>query len=135
MGFLIRMTFWLGVVLVLLPRGGSQSTSKANVSAIDAMSAAKATVTDVRSFCERQTDACSVGSQAAAAIGHRAQVGAKMLYEYLNEHLRSNDTGTAGKPVPPSVARPSRDTLAPTDRAPAWRGPSPRKDPRDDKPG
>jgi len=139
MRFLLRMAFWLAVVLVLLPSGGSQPTSKVNVSALDAMSAAKATVTDMRSFCERQPDACIVGSQAAVAIGHRAQAGAKMLYEYLNEHLGPNDTGTivnaaAGKSVPTPTARPSQQTLSPADLTPAWRGPPPRKEARGEGP-
>ena len=87
MRFLLRMAFWLTVILALLPSGGSQPMPKLTVSAIDAMLAAKATVTDMGSFCERQPDACTVGSQAAVAIGHRAQAGAKMLYEYFNEHV------------------------------------------------
>jgi hypothetical protein len=139
MRFLLRMAFWLTIVLVLLPSGGSQPTPNVNMSALDAMSAAKATVTDMRSFCERQPDACAVGSQAAVAIGHRAQAGAKMLYEYLNEHLGPNDTGTVasagtGKvPLPP--VRPSQQTLSPADLGPAWRGPQPpRKDTRTDRP-
>jgi len=138
MRFLVRMAFWLTVVLALLPSGGSQPTPKANVSAIDAMSAATATVTDMRSFCERQPDACVVGSHAAAALGQRAQAGAKMLYEYLNEHFGRSDTGTVvnaatGK-VPLPAARPSQHTLTPSDLAPAWRGPTPRKDTRGDRP-
>src|SRR5437660_1905416 len=116
MRFLLRMAFWLTVILALLPSGGSQPTPKLNVSAVDAMSAAKATVTDMRSFCERQPDACTVGSQTAVALGHRAQAGVKMLYEYLNEHLGPNDTGTVvnaatGKTVPLPPARPSQHTL------------------------
>jgi Family of unknown function (DUF5330) len=138
MRFLLRMAFWLTVVLVLLPSGGSQPTPNVNMSTLDAISAAKATVTDMRSFCERQADACVVGSQAAVAIGHRAQAGAKMLYEYLNEHLGPSDTGTVagtgtGKvPLPP--ARPSQHTLSPADLGPAWRGPQPRKEGRGDRP-
>jgi len=140
MRFLLRMAFWLTVILVLLPSGGSQPTPKGgNVSALDAMSAAKATVTDMRSFCERQPEACTVGSQTAVALGHRAQAGAKMLYEYLNEHFGPNDTGTVvsaatGKAVPLPPARPSQHTLSPNDMAPAWRGPPPRKDARGDRP-
>lgn len=139
MRFLFRMAFWLTVVLVLLPSGGSQPTPKVNVSALDAMSAAKATVTDMRSFCERQPEACTVGSQTAVALGHRAQAGAKMLYEYLNEHFGPNDTGTVanaatGKAVPLPPVRPSQHTLSPSDMTPAWRGPPPRKDARGDRP-
>ena len=125
MRFLLRMAFWLTVILALLPSGGSQPTPKLTVSAVDAMLAAKATVTDMGSFCERQPDACTVGSQAAVAIGHRAQAGAKMLYEYFNEHVGSHDGApvNAGKPVPLPTARPAQHTLSPADLAPAWRSP------------
>src|SRR2546427_11211629 len=120
MRLLFRMIFWLTLVLVLLPSVGSQTTSSGLVSAGDAASAAKATVTDMRSFCERQPEACTVGSQTAVALGHRAQAGAKMLYEYLNEHFGPNDTGTVvsaatGKAVPLPPARPSQHTLSPND--------------------
>ena len=122
---LLRMAFWLTVILALLPSGGSQPTPKLNVSAVDAMWAAKATVTDMRSFCERQPDACTVGSQAAVAIGQRAQAGAKMIYEYLSERLGSHDSGSpvnaaAGKAVPLPTARPSQHTLSSADLAPTW---------------
>ena len=128
MRFLLRMAFWLTVILALLPSGGSQPTPTLNVSAVDAMSAATATVTDMRSFCERQPDACTVGSQAAVAIGHRAQAGAKMFYEYLIEHLGSHESGVpasaaSAKAVPLPTARPSQHTLSTPDLAPAWRSP------------
>src|SRR5262249_498554 len=139
MRFLLRVAFWLAVVLVLLPSGGSQPTPGINVTALDAMSAAKATVTDMRSFCERQPDACSVGSQAAVAIGHRAQAGAKMLYEYLNDHLASaaaapQPNRPTAHPAPWPPARPSQRTLSPTGLAPAWRGSQPHREARRDRP-
>jgi hypothetical protein len=137
MRFLLRMAFWLTVILVMLPSGGSQPTPTVNVSALDAMSAAKATVTDMRSFCERQPEACTIGSQTAVALGHRAQAGAKMLYEYLNEHLGPSDTGTVGntgKMVPLPPAKPSQHTLSPNDLTAPWRGPQPRKEARGDRP-
>jgi hypothetical protein len=137
MRFLFRIMFWLTVVLVLLPSGGSQTQSNVHLSAGDAMSAAKATVTDARSFCDRQPEACAIGSQAAVAIGHRAQAGAKMVYQYLNEHLGTDDDGAnagTGKSTAPAAGRTPRDTLAPADLAAAWRGPRPRKEARLDRP-
>ena len=139
MRFLLRMAFWLTVILALLPSGGSQPTPTINVSALEAMSAAKATVTDMGSFCGRQPDACSVGSQAAVAIGHRAQAGAKMLYDYFNEHFGSQDAGTTanaanGTGLPLPTPRPSQHTLSPADLAPGWRGPQSRKETRSDRP-
>src|SRR5262249_1264756 len=125
MRFLLRMAFWLTVILALLPSGGSQPTPKLNVSAGDAMWAAKATVTDMRSFCERQPHACSVGSQAAVPIGQRAQAGAKKIYDHLNARLCSPTRGrpvnaATGKAVPLPTARPSQHTLSSADLAPAW---------------
>src|SRR5262245_45927029 len=94
MRFLLRMGFWLTVILVCLPSGGSQSTPKVNVGPVEAISAAGAAVSDMKQFCGRQSEACAVGSQVAAALGQRAQAGAKMLYEFLNEHVGQIDTGT-----------------------------------------
>jgi Family of unknown function (DUF5330) len=139
MRFLLRMAFWLTLVLALLPSGGSQPTPTVNVSAIDAMSAAKATVSDMGSFCERQPEACSVGSQTAVVIGQRAQAGAKKLYDYFSERFGAREAGptenaAAGKAVPLPPARPSQQTLSPADLAPAWRGPHQRKEARGDGP-
>jgi hypothetical protein len=117
------MAFWLTVILVLLPSGGSQPTPKVNVSASDAVSAAGATVSDMKQFCGRQSEACAIGSQVAVAIGHRAQAGARMLYEFLNAQRGPNDTGAIGKAVAGKAAGPSQHTLTAADLAPAWRGP------------
>jgi len=140
MFFLVRMTFWLGLVLVLLPFGSTQHNSPGNeVSASEAISAASATVGDLRGFCGRQPDACSVGSQVASAIGYRAQAGAKILYEALSEAMAPRETGSVGTSVSKNTLsksateksaaeHPSQSTLTPADMAPAWRGPPARKD-------
>ena len=92
MWFFLRMTFWLAVVLVLLPNGGSQAAPKSQVSASEAFSAARGAVTDFEHFCERQQEACVVGSRTAVTLRQRAQAGAKMLYEFLSERLGSSET-------------------------------------------
>ena len=82
----------LAVVLILLPTGGSQTAPKAQVSASEAFSAARGAATDFEHFCERQQEACVVGSRTAVTLGQRAQAGAKMLYEFLSERLGSNES-------------------------------------------
>jgi hypothetical protein len=133
MWFLLRMTFWLGVVLVLLPNVGSQPVPKSQISASEALLAAKDIVADIQHFCERQPEACVVGSQATVTLGQRAQVGAKILYEFLSEQFGSQESRSVrtkvSVPIPP--ARPSQHTLRPTDLAPPWRGPQPTDTPRD----
>jgi hypothetical protein len=53
MWFLLRMTFWLGIVLALLPSVGSQRVPKSQVSTSEALWAAKVVATDMQHFCER----------------------------------------------------------------------------------
>jgi hypothetical protein len=133
MRFLLRLTFWLGLIAILLPSSGSQPASHAQISATEALSAAKATVGDMGQFCGRQPEACTIGSQAAQVLGDRARAGAKQLYQFLNEKLAANEndavtTASAGKTIPLPPARPSQNTLMPADLVPAWHGPPPHKD-------
>jgi hypothetical protein len=135
MFFLLRMAFWLGVVLVLLPSGSpSHDQPASELGTSNAISAASATVHDLKGFCGRQPDACTVGSQLATAIGYKAQAGAKMLYEFLTEALAPRETGSLGGDTGKSLAgkspaqRASQNTLTPADLSPAWRGPPVRKD-------
>jgi hypothetical protein len=139
MFFLLRMAFWLGIVLILLPTGSPQPAAVNSVGATDAISAASATVGDLRQFCTRQPDACTVGSHVASELGYKAQAGAKMLYNFLTERLGPKDTGSiAGRPGKPAMDRgamdlatfnrASQNTLTPADLTPTWRGPAPRKD-------
>jgi Family of unknown function (DUF5330) len=103
MWFLLRMTFWLGLVLVLLPSVGSQPVPS-QVSVSEAFSATKGAVTDVQNFCERQKETCAVGSHAAITLGQRAQAGAQMLYELLGEQFGSDESRTVRRqsvPLPP----------------------------------
>jgi hypothetical protein len=124
MRFLLRLGFWLGVILVLLPSVGSQPAPETSVGPGEAMSAAKAAVADMREFCARQADACVIGSQAAAAIGRRAQIGAKMLYEFISEQVGPSETGSTVKAEPSTL--PSQNTLSTRDLEPPWQGPQPR---------
>jgi Family of unknown function (DUF5330) len=136
MFFLLRMAFWLSLVLILLPTGSAQHSSPANeVGASDAISAASATVGDLKGFCARQPGACTVGSQVASALGSRAQAGAKMLYDFLTEKMASRETGpaTSGNAAKSAankaaVEKASQNTLTPADLTPAWRGPIAHKD-------
>ncbi len=148
MFFLLRAAFWLTLALVLLPTGQAQQTAQGpKVDPVDAIVAAGTAVADMSSFCDRQAEACVIGAQTAAVIGQRAQAGAKMVYEFINERVATGETGslpdtrTAGAthaegrlvpvvlPVP--VPRPGRaaaagqSTLSPADLQPAWRNPEP----------
>ena len=118
MWFLLRMTFWLGLVLVLLPSFGSQPAPKSEVGVSEALSATKGAVTDLQNFCERQKETCAVGLQAAITIGQRAQAGAKMLYELLSKKFGSDESKAVQREIVPPPSAGPQQHLSPADRSP-----------------
>jgi hypothetical protein len=127
MFFLLRMAFWLGLVLVLLPRDKAPESAKPpQIGASEAISAATAAVSDMTQFCKRQPAACEVGGQAATAIGQRAQGGARKLYEIITEKRAPDHTGSidGGADADPSSDDTTRHgTLTPDDLAAGWHVP------------
>ena len=126
MFFLLRMAFWLSVVCVLLPSGTKSASPDANIDTKQAVTLAGAAVTDMRGFCDRQPDACVVGGKVAVALGHKAEAGARTIYDFITAKLAEKSAApekTAAKLVP--VPGPSQGTLSQTDMAPAWHAPVP----------
>ena len=126
MFFLLRMAFWLTVVCVLLPSGTKSTSPDANVDAKQAVTLASAAVSDVRGFCDRQPDACVVGGKVAIALGHKAEAGARTIYDFVTTKLSEKSTPaekTAAKVV--SVPAPGQGTLTASDVQPAWHAPVP----------
>lgn len=132
MFFLLRVAFWLSIVLVLLPSGTPKAPQPSAVGAVDAIGAAGAAVSDMSQFCERQPEACVVGTQAAIAFGQRAQAGARMVYDFISERMKESEGGSiktgSVKTGAERAIKSSQHTLRPGDLQPAWRGPNPRKD-------
>jgi hypothetical protein len=140
MRFLLRITFWLGLVLVLLPRDKTPESEKLpQIGAADAVQAATAAVSDMTQFCKRQPAACEVGGQAATIIGQRAQDGAKKIYQIINDkkdQITNEKNDKTEKKAPDhtgsitvagegdtAASEALRDTLTQDDLALEWRGP------------
>ena len=122
MFFLIRMAFWLGLVLVLLPTEKTPESEKLpQIGATEAVTAAGAAVSDMGNFCTRQPAACEIGSQAATVIGHRAQAGARKVYQMITEK-KPDHTGSIGGNTMIENNAPA-DTLTVDDLKADWRGP------------
>ena len=127
MFFLLRMAFWLGLVLVLLPREKTPESEKLpQIGASQAVQAATAAVSDMSQFCKRQPQACEVGGQAAAVIGQRAEDGARKLYRIITDKKPPDHTGSIGsvESTDPALAgQAPRDTLTPDDVIAEWHAP------------
>ena len=133
MFFVLRMTFWLGLVLVLLPiEKTPQSAEKLpQINVSDAVHAGTAAVSDLSQLCKRQPQACEVGKQATTVIGARTKEAARKIYRSItvtksDPAKKSPDhTGSIGdrdSPDPALSEAASRDTLTPEDLAAEWRG-------------
>jgi len=126
MFFLLRLVFWVGLVLVLLPRDKTPESAKLpQLGASEAVSAATAAVSDMSQFCKRQPTACDVRGQAATVIGHRAQAGARKLYQIITDKRSPDHTGSIGGMANAETAlleTAPRDTLTPDDMQVEWRG-------------
>ena len=127
MFFLLRMAFWLGLVLVLLPRDKTTESEKLpQLGTSEAMSAAGAAVSDMSQFCVRQPAACEVGGHAATVIGERAKEGAKKIYQIITDK-KPDSTGSIGGEGEDQIefagARP--DALTTDDLAIEWHLPQP----------
>ncbi len=143
MFFLLRVAFWLTLVCLLVP-GTKSSAPDAHIDAGQAFTVASAAMSDARGFCERQPQACSVGNQVASAIGHKAEDGARTLYQLISGRVGDKPAGKAAQKhvdviaeklaeMQRSIPVASRGTLTPSDLQPAWQGPAPmlpRRDPR-----
>jgi len=142
MWFLLRMAFWLGLVLLLLPRDKNADSQKLpQISAQEAVQAATAAVSDMSQFCKRQPSACEVGGQAATVIGARAQEGARKIYQMMKpaegdrkssepekkpaetDKKAPDHTGSIGgeEGDPALIEMASQDTLTPNDLLADWR--------------
>lgn len=129
MFFLLRLVFWLGVVCVLLP-SGKQASPDAQFNATQAVTLATAAVSDARGFCDRQPDACAVGGKVAVALGHKAEAGARTLFQLVTSSIskteepaqKSAARTSAARLVPVSASE--RGTLTPGDLDPAWHNPA-----------
>ena len=127
MFFLLRVAFWLGLVLVLLPREQTPESEKLpQIGASEAVSAATAAVSDAGQFCKRQPAACEVGGQAATIIGQRAQEGARKLYKIITDKKSPDHTSSIASMPDEQLEiahTPPADALSSADMAVEWRLP------------
>src|SRR5438105_3038680 len=127
MRFLFRVAFWLSIVVILLPTPpAEQKPGEPRIGTSEALSAASATYADMKQFCVRQPDACTVGSQALTQFAQKAQAGAKMLYEFLSEKVGRDHTASVPEGAPTRSG--PQNTLTSSDIAAGWRGPPLRKE-------
>jgi Family of unknown function (DUF5330) len=114
-GSLVKLGFWGGLVLLLLPIDGGPGTR--DVSALETLLAARETVEDIRGICERRPAVCETGGAALETISQRAAKSARLALTYiesqddggssLGETVDTDQITTSALPFPIPTARPA----------------------------
>ena len=124
--FLIRVAFWVGLAVLLLPTDERQQARLYGT--------AVATVERVTTFCDRNAQACAAGAELWATFVKKAEFGARMAIDLVSSGGRKDEDAASPRMQPtsapanakakvePKLPAPTRGTLTPTDLAPAWRG-------------
>jgi hypothetical protein len=120
--FLIRVAFWLGLVVLLLPTDERQQARLYGT--------AVATVERVTTFCDRNANACAAGAELWTTFLRKAEFGARMAVDLAISGGRKDEEAAPPRLQPsstrsqpePRTNPPTRGTLTPSDLAPAWRG-------------
>lgn len=120
--FLIRVAFWVGLAVLLLPTDERQQARLYNTAAV--------TVERVATFCDRNAQTCATGADLWATFLKKAEFGGRMAIELISSAGRKDAAAPApqaepisAKPAPEAKAAPvARGTLTPADLSPPWRG-------------
>ena len=116
--FLIRVGFWVGLAVLLLPTDERQQARL--------YSTAVTTVERVTTFCDRNAQACAAGAELWAIFVKKAEFGARMAIDLVSSSGRPDEDAASARTQPASVkgkpAPAARGTLTPADLTPAWRG-------------
>jgi hypothetical protein len=121
--FLIRLAFWVGLVVLLLPTDERQQAKLYGT--------AVSTLERVTTFCDRNGQLCAASADFWAKFVRKAEFGARILVDLVSSSGRKDEVTPAVDVAPADARRrpePSRfqpagqSTLTPSDLSPAWRG-------------
>ncbi len=96
MGFIIRSAFWLSLVLLLVPFGGTGADGEETVGPVEAFLAARGAIGDISGMCEREPEVCEIGKSAIYTIGVRAREGARMAMAAIEDEETETAEITTG---------------------------------------
>jgi hypothetical protein len=112
---LIRILFWLAIIVLLLPTDGRQQEQITGTAA--------AVFERAVTFCDRNPSTCTEASELWATFVRKAEFGIELASRIVREKMANGQ-----RPYPaPSQVRfepgSERGTLSSSDLAPQWRGP------------
>lgn len=118
--FFIKLAFWLGVVVLLMPTDSQQQARL--------YTTATAAVERATTFCDRNATTCAKAAETWATFLKKAEFGARLVGDLISSSGRQSPDATQ-PPRHNTSANGSepRGTLSAADMQPAWRAPSTRR--------
>lgn len=110
--FLIRIAFWVGLVVLVLPTDKAQQ-AKLYTSVVDS-------VRHAATFCDRNAEVCHQAGIYWGVFQKKLEFGARLAFDIASERMSGSATQPAAAEAHP--VEPNRGTLTPADLQPAWRG-------------
>ncbi|MEM6382540.1 MAG: DUF5330 domain-containing protein [Pseudomonadota bacterium] len=111
--FLIRVAFWLTLLLLILPIDRDAAGIDAGPGAFEQLAALQTTVNDLRGFCSRNPDACATGAATADALRQRAVHAAGQVHAWLSQE--GGEDVLAASAVQPPPGGPSEQPMPRSD--------------------
>lgn len=112
MGFLIRIAFLLGLVVLFIPADDAEMKKLGpgqSFSLFDTFGFATAAYSDAEGFCTRNPQACTTGGSMVALFGAKARTGARWMTSFLEPKatsLAEPKATSPTEPTAPSAAQP-----------------------------
>ena len=143
---LIRMVLILTGAAVLMPAPPEELSAKTagmestQISAVEMLSSATSTFSDVAGFCSRQPGACQTAAYVAAHLQAKAKYSVRLVYEWATQDKQPDgraivpvqvdntddlQTGSNITVLAKSDPPAGQSTLRLDDLIPVWRGPLP----------
>lgn len=98
MWFLIKGSFWFGLVLVALSVFSSKSFDDGGhpqLQLSDAFTAASGAYDYLTGMCAEKPEVCTKGGETLTALGYRAREGARVAYELLDSQFKDDNSKMA----------------------------------------
>lgn len=121
---IIRLAFWLGLVVLLLPADEEQQ--------VRLYRTATTSVERVTTFCDRNAKTCATAVSMWSTFLKKAEFGARLAVDVVTSRTGAAEEspgswpGNARAQPEYRTAPAPRGTLTPTDLGPAWRTPGQR---------
>ena len=129
---MLRTLIVLGAAIAFMPSpppDQAGSTPSSGPGAFSYIAAAAETMADMRSFCQRNPNACATAGMVGRTMEGKAKYSAKLIYEWANDAngktlvAEADQIQTSSPPAKPANFKESQNTLSLADLLPEWKKP------------